>query len=433
MSTEKYTFLFYSVDAVGHFNASIGLAGPLRDRGHKIVFATPKGWKGRLEPLGFIEECYDNTEEEISPKYNDKWGKMANENADKLAMSPMDQCINFLLPVFAEVSKQIKFSEAALKDIVARIKPDAIVVDTCFHMPYLLEIGIPWVLSVSFNPISVSQQNVPPPLLGLPMEGDPTIWTSIEETRKAACKEIIEDFNNYLKERGVPEIKYNFPFFIPFSPFANIYMYPEELDYTAYRPNPPKFHRFDSFVRMTNEIFEIPEKLKNLQGKLIYFSMGTIGCSELGLMKRLIGILAKSPNRFIISKGPLADQIDLPDNMWGAPSVPQTKVIPLVDLVITHGGNNTITESFYFGKRVLVLPLFGDQWDNGQRIFETGLGLQFYPFKVKEEELLQGIETLLKDTLLERRMISISKRIQSSNSQARAADVIENVARNNKK
>jgi UDP:flavonoid glycosyltransferase YjiC (YdhE family) len=59
--------------------------------------------------------------------------------------------------------------------------------------------------------------------------------------------------------------------------------------------------------------------------------------------------------------------------MWGAKSVPQTKVILLVDLVITHGGYNTITESFYFGKRVLVLPLFEDQWDNGQRIYETGL------------------------------------------------------------
>ena len=127
----------------------------------------------------------------------------------------------------------------------------------------------------------------------------------------------------------------------------------------------------------------------------------------------------------------MGHEIDLPLNMWGASRLPQTNVIPLVDLVITHGGNNTITETFYFGKRVLVLPLCFDQLDNARRIEETGLGLQFKPYQVTEDELLSGIQKLLDDELLEKRMISISKRIQASNSQARAADLIENVAKNN--
>jgi UDP:flavonoid glycosyltransferase YjiC (YdhE family) len=130
--------------------------------------------------------------------------------------------------------------------------------------------------------------------------------------------------------------------------------------------------------------------------------------------------------------GPRGDEFDLAENMWGEKSVPQTKVIPLVDLVITHGGNNTVTESFYFGKRVLVLPLLWDQLDNGQRIHETGLGLQCHPYKVTEAELLAVIELLLADEILERRMKTISKRIQSTNSQSRAADLVEKVAVNNR-
>ncbi|CAG2118993.1 unnamed protein product, partial [Medioppia subpectinata] len=47
--------------------------------------------------------------------------------------------------------------------------------------------------------------------------------------------------------------------------------------------------------------------------------------------------------------GPLHDEYSLTDNMWGEGSVPQIQVLPLVDLVITHGGNNTVTETFYFG------------------------------------------------------------------------------------
>jgi UDP:flavonoid glycosyltransferase YjiC (YdhE family) len=53
----------------------------------------------------------------------------------------------------------------------------------------------------------------------------------------------------------------------------------------------------------------------------------------------------------------LHDTYELPTNMWGAQQVPQTTVLPHVDLVITHGGNNTTTESFHFGKPMVLLPL----------------------------------------------------------------------------
>jgi len=125
----------------------------------------------------------------------------------------------------------------------------------------------------------------------------------------------------------------------------------------------------------------------------------------------------------------VADQLELADNMWGEESLPQVEVIPLVDLVITHGGNNTFTETFYFGKPALVFPLFADQGDNAQRAMEKGLGLRLHPYKSTEEEILNAIETLLQDTELQNKMLKISKRIQGSNSQARAADLIEKVGR----
>jgi UDP:flavonoid glycosyltransferase YjiC (YdhE family) len=111
--------------------------------------------------------------------------------------------------------------------------------------------------------------------------------------------------------------------------------------------------------------------------------------------------------------------------MWGAQSVPQTNVIPLVDLVITHGGNNTTTESFHFGKPMIALPLFWDQYDNAQRIAETGFGVRLDTYRFTDEEMHGAIERLLGDTALRRRSAELGATIRARSGTRQAADLLE--------
>ena len=76
----------------------------------------------------------------------------------------------------------------------------------------------------------------------------------------------------------------------------------------------------------------------------------------------------------------------------------------MVDLVITHGGNNTVVESFHNGKPMIVLPLFWDQVDNAQRVHETGFGRRLSTYGFADEELTGAIDALLADTALRERM-----------------------------
>jgi uncharacterized protein (TIGR00661 family) len=144
-------------------------------------------------------------------------------------------------------------------------------------------------------------------------------------------------------------------------------------------------------------------------------------------MRRLISVLGKSKHRFIVSKGPQHDQIELTDNMVGAQFLPQTNIIPKVDLVITHGGNNTTTEALHFGKPMILLPLFWDQYDNAQRMHELGFGIRLSTYSFTDQQMHQAIERLLNDQALLKKMQQNATAIQQADGIAVATKVIEKV------
>ena len=210
-------------------------------------------------------------------------------------------------------------------------------------------------------------------------------------------------------------------------------MFPEELDYTDIRPYPPNFFRFDCLKRTAaDETFEVPQELRDKSGKLIYLSLGSMGSGDVPLMKRLVAILSKSKHRFIVSKGPFGDQYELPDNMWGQNFLPQIKILPIIDLIITHGGNNTLTELLYYGKLMLVMPMFFDQYDNAQRVVEKGLGIELDPYNCTETELIESIDKLLSDKTLKQKLNAISKRIQSEQNIKKLPQLLQSLVNKNK-
>jgi UDP:flavonoid glycosyltransferase YjiC (YdhE family) len=239
-----------------------------------------------------------------------------------------------------------------------------------------------------------------------------------------------EDFDTFCREHGEHGLSYGElgPEFIAESPWLNLYSYPVEADYPRLIDLAPTWHRLDSTVRKPDAEWELPAHLAERDGALIYLSLGSLGAADVGLMQRLVDLLATTPHRVIVSKGPLADQIRLHDNQVGESFLPQPTVLPMVDLVITHGGNNTVTESFHYGKPMIVLPLFWDQVDNAQRVHETGFGRRLSTYGFQDAELTGAIDDLLADQALAARLASMSARIKSTSGTIHAADLVERVA-----
>jgi UDP:flavonoid glycosyltransferase YjiC (YdhE family) len=145
-------------------------------------------------------------------------------------------------------------------------------------------------------------------------------------------------------------------------------------------------------------------------------------------MKRLVEVLAETPHRYVVSKGPQHAEYELADNMVGEEFLPQVSLLPRVDLVITHGGNNTTTEALHFGRPMVLLPVFWDQHDNAQRIDETGFGIRLPTYSFGDGDLPAAIDRLLADRDLEARLAAVAKRLQAGPGNERAAGLIERVA-----
>ena len=415
--TRKLTILVAPIGAIGHVNATIGIAETLQSRGHRIVFVVDQSFKGKFIKRGFEEETVEKpmTEEEVRDP-SGYFIKRLEEMGLFDDHPPIDKLKFIVDSMIKPLSKE---EDQIFNEIIKRIKPDVILIDYMFA-PSIIYSGIPWVSVNSVQILSVIDDPRTPPMWSGLLSIDNSEWQKYRDSIKVYIEklknnyfEIFENGNPFPEDRMIE------------SPYLNIYSYPKELDYTDQRPLPPKWHQFDSFIRLKEEDFELPEKLAQKTGKLIFLSMGSLGSANVTLMKRLLEFIADLPFRFIVAKGIYGDQYDLPDNCWGDKMVPQIKVLPKVDLVITHGGNNTVTETFYFGKPMIIMPMFCDQFDNAQRVHEKGFGIRMNPHRCTKEELNNAINKLVYDDDLVLRMKKISQRIQSEIKQEKVGEIIE--------
>src|SRR6476469_11064281 len=279
------------------------------------------------------------------------------------------------------------------------------------------------------HPAEIKDAGIPPFSSGYPV-ADRGDWPAFLEEVERTHRDLWEEFDTFSREHGDAGLSYGpyGPDLISESPWLNLYSFPAEADYQRERPLAPTWHRLDSTVRAADATWELPQHLRNRDGALIYLSLGSLGSADVGLMQRLVDLLATTEHRVIVSKGPLADQITLHDNQAGEGFLPQPAILPGVDLVITHGGNNTVTEAFHHGKPMIVLPLFWDQVDNAQRIDETGFGRRLATYDFHDEELTDAIDELLADAPLATRWAVMSARVRAASGTVRAADLIEQVA-----
>jgi MGT family glycosyltransferase len=421
------TVLFAPESAYGPTNNCIGIGDVLRRQGHRVVFAAERSWDGKLAALGFEEDLVD-----LAPPAEDEqaagqfWADFIRDTAPEFRKPTIEQLASFIVPTWQALVDGAQYCEGQLKEILARTQPDVIVCDNVVSFPALMTPGAPYVRIMSCNPLEMPGPDVPPKFSGYPIDGDRAEWDAYRAEVARSHGEMWSAFDAFCRDHGTPGLPALE--FMHESPDLNLYIYPSAVDYVDRRPLGATWHRLESSVRATDAPFTVPDILREGPGRLIYLSLGSLGSADVALMERLVEVLGKLPHRFIVSKGPQHDQYELADNMWGEQIVPQTSILPLVDLVITHGGNNTTTECFHFGKPMIVLPVFWDQYDNAQRVHETGFGMRLPTYRFTDSEMADAVEGLLAATTLADRLSSVSSAVRATRGTEQAAALIAGLA-----
>jgi MGT family glycosyltransferase len=420
------TVVFFPEGAFGPTNNCVGVARVLKERGYRVVFVVEESFAGTLGAQGFEEALMRlKPAPEVEEAPGQFWKEFIRDTAPQFRRPTIEQLESLTLPIWQELVDGSKYVDEQLGEVFDELRPGVIVEDNVVAFPAVVTAGVPWVRMVSCNPLEMKDPALPPAFSGYPA-GDRSRWDEFRAEYARTHSGLWADFDESCRSRGAPGLP---PLeFMYESPWLNLYVYPAEADYERSRPLARTWHRLGSSVR--DEVAREFDTLERPQhGALVYLSLGSLGSGDVELMQRLIDMLSTSPHRVIVSMGPQHARLTLADNMVGAEFLPQPAILSRVDVVVTHGGNNTITECFHFGKPMVALPLFWDQYDNAQRVDELGFGIRLPTYELDDAELIAAIDRLAADAGLGERMAGIAARLQAEPGTVKAAGLIQGLLR----
>ncbi|MER8633471.1 glycosyltransferase [Mesorhizobium opportunistum] len=348
----------------------VGIAQALRAKGARPVFICHAGFSGVFADYGFQEYQLPTDEPLSDSERQSYWQAFVRRHLPHFRLSPIDQLETYVAPTWQAIVDTAVHAEAPLRQLLGRLKPDAIVLDNVIMFPAIAAAGCPWVRVVSCAETELPDAEVPPYLSG--MNADDPQRAAFEARYLTASAPAHHRFNRFRVDAGLAPLPKGL--FLETSPDLNLLLTPAIVRRERAAPlDPERFVYLEGCVRSEGP-FEVPVFPRN-KGPLVYVSFGSLGAMDVGLIERMLAVFDRLPARFIVNVGGLRDAYRaVPDNVYLDAWFPQPSVVAKSDLFIHHGGNNSFCEALRFGVPSLIMPYCWDGHDNARRAEETGTG-----------------------------------------------------------
>ncbi len=418
------TFLFSSQPGTGHLNPLLTIARQMQARGHTAVFANfaPPKAKKLIEGHGFR---LINTRPPLG----------------SIGLTLLPNTTGFTetaLAMYLFYAGVLHNARATIP-VLEEVQPAAVVSDFSYLGSCLAAEtrGIPYGL-VYHAGLSFPGPGIPPFGSGLPIgETESRAANRYRRASDLLARSLSRRIARARTRLGLPPGETR-PLTHPASPWLNMVLTSEAseaprapLPANTFFIGPCFAGRGDSgdspFGSAQGKLFDqlSPDKPK------IYVSLGTVFNRKPRVFQNIIRAFEDGRCQLIVSAGGAYDRLragTLPPNVLLFPRVPQVALLPHVDAVISHGGNNTTNETLAAGKPLLVMPVGGEQGDNASRVVHLGAGLRADIKQFTPQEIGAKIDRLLAEPSFRQRAQAIASALAQTDGPATAAQFIERVA-----
>lgn len=416
--------LFLPMNASSHYYASFGLARTLSKLGFDIIYGGESRFGHIVDENGFyFLKMRTNVLAD-----NDKWSlKMFVKNWRSFVGNRPRQ-------PYSEVYLEFCRYQNHLEKILHTIKPDYVFLDVCLsrHIVLLKKNRISTIMLQLMLPTR-RYQNVPPHNYFLTSRKQLNFININAAWIRQYCRNVIDALlktfiylkssPKYLLIRWGREEGLRLAKIITFRK-SGVYDYihdthelsltPDEFDF-PWKKKSQYIHSIGPFINFSRTVTNASCDMKKLKKiinndrfrKVVLCSFGTLpalrGKSNKAIRK-VINVFKNKPEVvLIISTGnsTLSHETDIPDNIFVFDNVPQVQLLAHCDLMIGHGGLNSVFECIMQGVPMFLITMIS-AWDHpgiSARVVYHKLGLTTDYKKCSEQKISKNVDELLTDTL----------------------------------
>ncbi|MWV48512.1 glycosyltransferase [Rathayibacter sp. VKM Ac-2803] len=434
------TLLIVSPDYASHLLPLATLGTAWRDRGERVVVATGEATRAIVDGFGF----------EHTPLRLGRGSNAGTIRAEEQAPDEGESLRGFfdatrlgMVPTLAYQARErltdLLWDPAGvsvrLREILDDVQPDAIVVD---HLAFtarvaLRALGVPYGDVVLGHPSALT---VPGEVYGFPPAWPAAFAPAAAETSelRALCERVRDSFTAEWNAALAALDPSAPPSTDAFAETGDVLLlnYPGELHDAARTALLPPHAFLGSAVRSEKRDEEVEQWLAASDAPIVYVSFGSFLSVRDDVLARVVAALADveidgRPVRVALASGATAlSSLGVVPSGWLVRGfLPQVTLLGRARLAITHGGNNSVTESMTAGVPLVVLPFSTDQFAGAAALEDAGVALALDPNTAVVADLAEAARRMLAlDGDARDRLDALSAALRDAPGPARAFDAL---------